>query len=366
MSPTADPTAMLAHKLRDLRRHGRPNVSLTQRELADVFGVRDSLISGWENPDGRVLPPKERLDAYARFFATRRSADRLLDPPDLTQDERRKFEELKAELFGLRQSAVSRSEPVPAASPTTTVLGGPWHFGDAKPVTVVCPELPSRLVAQAKSPDDEDRLYGRLYSFADLDSLVALYGHICAANPAAEALLRKDRELSRDDFTNHLVLLAGVDWIRSPRIKRLHRSLPMQQFSHGSGDSWAAGFAPSIRNGDDGTYPAHEEESVCPEYDDETGTLISDVGLFLRMPNPFNRKRTFTWCSAVDGRGVLGAVRALTDTRFRDRNAQYLKDRFGDAKRVSFLFRIDILDDEPLTPDWSETAISKTERRNVT
>jgi hypothetical protein len=53
------------------------------------------------------------------------------------------------------------------------------------------------------------------------------------------------------------------------------------------------------------------------------------------------------------GRGTLGAVRALTDSRFRDRNEAYLKRRFADADAFSIITRISVVMGQVLTPDWT-------------
>jgi hypothetical protein len=53
------------------------------------------------------------------------------------------------------------------------------------------------------------------------------------------------------------------------------------------------------------------------------------------------------------GRGTLGAVRALTDERFRGRNAEYVQDRFGGFETFSILSRVPILMGEVVTPDWT-------------
>ena len=55
--------------------------------------------------------------------------------------------------------------------------------------------------------------------------------------------------------------------------------------------------------------------------------LLEDVALFARAVNPFNRKRFVTICNGMYGRGTYGAVRALTDERFRDRNMEYIQAR---------------------------------------
>ena len=48
-----------------------------------------------------------------------------------------------------------------------------------------------------------------------------------------------------------------------------------------------------------------------------------------------------------------GAVRALTDARFRDRNSDYLRTRFGDSDTYCILTRVPIVNGTTLTPDWT-------------
>ena len=45
-----------------------------------------------------------------------------------------------------------------------------------------------------------------------------------------------------------------------------------------------------------------------------------------------NKRRTVTVCNGMYGRGTYGAVRALTDVRFRDSNDGYVKSRFAGAR----------------------------------
>jgi hypothetical protein len=46
-------------------------------------------------------------------------------------------------------------------------------------------------------------------------------------------------------------------------------------------------------------------------------------------------------------------VRALTDERFRDRNAGYLEDRFTGTDTASVLTRVRLAGGQVLTPDWT-------------
>jgi hypothetical protein len=82
--------------------------------------------------------------------------------------------------------------------------------------------------------------------------------------------------------------------------------------------------------------------------------LDEDVAHFYRSRNPFNRKRTVTMCNGTHSRGVLGAVRALTDVRFRDRNNAYAQSRFAELETFSILSRVQVLlKGQVVTPDWT-------------
>jgi hypothetical protein len=81
--------------------------------------------------------------------------------------------------------------------------------------------------------------------------------------------------------------------------------------------------------------------------------LHEDVALFASAVNPYNRKRKITICNGMYGRGTYGVARALTDERFRDRNAEYLQDRFGDSESYCILTRVPVVSGVTLTPDWT-------------
>lgn len=105
----------LAQRLRDLREQQWPDIVLTQAALAKALSSEGHLssatVSSWENSGSPKLPPRSRLTAYARFFATYRPVEE--DPPRLpsldalTDDERGSCEALEAELLALRDGARS-------------------------------------------------------------------------------------------------------------------------------------------------------------------------------------------------------------------------------------------------------------------
>ena len=93
------------------------------------------------------------------------------------------------------------------------------------------------------------------------------------------------------------------------------------------------------RDGDPGFFSTAEGATFEPVLDEANGSLLEDVAHFFRGKNPYNAGRTVTLCNGMYGRGTYGAVRALTDAKFRDRNEDYVRKRFRDTQTFSILVR---------------------------
>jgi hypothetical protein len=74
-----------------------------------------------------------------------------------------------------------------------------------------------------------------------------------------------------------------------------------------------------------------KEERYLPKWTLE-GELEEDVGLIVRRTNPLNSNRSLTICNGIHSRGVLGAVRTLTNVRLRESNETYIVRNFEDTK----------------------------------
>lgn len=336
----------LARRLRELREQHWDGVRITQRELAEALGgdgpLSVPLISSWESRSNPKIPPLSRLEAYATFFATRRSIEgssmRLLDVAELTAEERRTRDELLRELRALRAAAMARlGGRADDAALAEDLGGGPWRFADGKTITLVCAQLPPNLLERMPyaNPDDPD--YIELYTYADLDALFELHGHIRAFNPASEVRRHTPDELEPDDLTSHLVLLGGVDWNDLTSNVFQDLDLPFKQVN-----DW---------EGEHGAYFSYGEKRFHPELADDQ--LREDVALFYRGPNPYNAKRTLTICNGMYGRGTLGVARALTDVKFRDRNTAWLYDRFAGVEAFALLSKVRVVRGKVVTPDWT-------------
>jgi hypothetical protein len=362
---TGDPRLVLAQRLRALRKEHWPDAEITQVQLAQALGGRRPLsvplISSWESQSAPAIPPLRRIQAYAALFATRRSLAagelRLIARGDMTADEAQAMEGLWEELRRLRAAALAASHPASALRAGGRVASarldqvaeslstGPWRFEDGHKITIVCAQWPLEMMQQIPYTNISDPDYIELLTMSELDSLFELYGFLRASNPANDVNLRVAHKLTSDDYSAHLVTLGGIDWNTTTASAMKQLRLPVEQVAQ-----WGTPDGQYFEVAENGKRARHQP---VMEGSGAEAILLEDVALFARAVNPFNQKRTLTICSGMYGRGTYGAVRALTDPRFRDRNNDYLDDRFGDSSSYCILTRVPILNGATLTPDWT-------------
>jgi hypothetical protein len=364
-----DPRLRLANRLRDLREQWLPARRVTQQQVAAVLGqVSVPLISSFESRTSPRLPTPARVEEYAILFGAPRCFDlqppRLLGLGEMTEEERRSVADLARELTQMRKDALGASDPVPVpapGNPTTaqSLDSGPLRFRDGNTITIVCGQWPAEMLAQVPYTDRDDPDYIELLQYSDLDALFELYGHLRAANPANQVNLRIAGRLMPDDYQSHLVLLGGVDWNTATTNVLARLQLPVQQRANWSTPDGQYFEVDSA--GEKVKYYAQLEMTNGTDHggragggSGDKGILLEDVALLARAVNPLNRKRTVTICHGMYGRGTYGAARALTDANFRDRNAEYVRTRFGDSDTYCILMRVPILDGATLTPDWTD------------
>jgi hypothetical protein len=324
--------ARLARTLRDLRESRWPGVKLKQAQLATALSTESNVvaatISSWESTTNPKAPPTARLEAYARFFATRRSLDgdpHLIPEAELTADERKEYHALEEQLLGLLRGK--------GESHRST-----FTFDDG-PVTVICPEAPRE--AQSGLADETNPNFSKLQKYADLDALIEIYGHLRASNSALDIFHRLTSEAVADDLSTHVILLGGIGWNRITR--RFQEAIDQVPITQVNDRKVPSGEVFEV-DGGERFYPSWEREEGKPD------ELTEDVGFIGRLPNPFNLNRTLTICNGIYSRGVLGAVRCLTDARVRDANEEYLANRFPDG-RFALLLRVPVVSNETLSPD---------------
>jgi hypothetical protein len=339
------PSALqLSQRLRQLRQQ-QPR--FTQQMLAEAFSAEQPLraasVSSWESPTFPKLPPLYRLEAYARFFCTQRS---IAEPPklfraaELAPGELQAYEKLKAELERLRYEASGET------ADAEQTFNRSWHFPDGARVTLVCAKLPDHETGpfgKASNPN-----YTELQTYADIDALIELFGHVRAENPTATVRFRTPTEVEPDELVGHLVLLGGVVWNEiTGRLSEM-ADLPVKQITDAelaSGDIFVA----EIDGADEQFWPKWADESMK--------TLTEDVGLLARVPNPLNASRTLTICNGIHSRGVYGAVRSLTDAEMREGNERYISTKFSDAKSFAILMSVPVIRNKAMTPDFNTAEV---------
>lgn len=382
----------LGPRLRELR----VGWGVTQRQLSDALGLSGALVSSWEN--GSAVPPEERLNGYARFFATRRSTKQrppsLIPAEDLTAEEERVRSELIDELVRLREEALDG--PVQRVRETGALGGRFWYFPDGQPITILCTPLSQAqlgykpaaaeagnlppVVQYATNPSHPNAV--RNLGNGDIDALLELVGHIRAENPTADVRwLTYDRVVSSDQLTGHLVVLGGMDNAigatplgDARTVEAFYRSLNLPVRTR-----W-----PQEGDGEfDGEFVVTVDASGAPTFDPEkiknqevyrprflreealadrprkltrgAPQLTADVAIIVRRNNPANPSTKLTVFSGMFSRGTYGAVRAFTDATFRTRNEQWLSGAL-DPEDFWILFQVSVFADNTITPDLSRAA----------
>ena len=341
MHPAPPALLELALQLRYLRIEHWADSKLTQLTLAGALSQQGSLssatVASWESRTAPKLPPRERVAAYAQFFATRRSLGpppTLVPPDDFTPEEHAAHQALLDKLLQLHSAArggALSEEPIAARRS--------WHFADSGPLTLVCAKLPQKEAGTFADPSNPN--YTQLAGFGDLDAMVELHGHLRAENPSMGVFYKAAPDVKADDLSGHIVIIGGIGW--NDVMKRLIdlSRLPVRQEED-----------PAVQTGEIFlTQGGKGQQKYLPQWSPQTGALMEDVGLLVRMPNPLNSNRTITMCNGIHSRGVLGAARTLTDARLRESNEQYIARNFPD-NQFGILMRVQVIEGETLTPDY--------------
>jgi len=327
----------LARVLRDLRESTWRDHVLTQAQLARAFSTEEPVaaatVSTWESTTKPKTPPANRLGAYARFFCTQRSLEdepHMIAEDQLTPVELERFRQLEAQLLELLNPDDGKVQSI-------------FQF-DAGPVIVICPDAP--LDMRGPLADERSFNFTKMQTYADLDALIEIYGHLRAENPTLEVFHRLASEVVSDDLSSHVILLGGITWNRvTRRFQSVLSQIPIRQTA-----------VDDLKGGD--IFLVQEskgERPFYPEYQDlgDGREVVADIGYLARLQNPFKVNRTLTICNGIHGRGVLGAVRCLTDVRVRQENEKYLADRFP-AGDFAMLLRVPVVANETLSPDLQD------------
>lgn len=331
------PARRLAERLRDLREREH----LTQKQLARIIGGSEALsiatVSLWEKPNSGRMPPPQRLDAYARLFCTSRSFNgdrpRLLRSDELTEEERRRATELYEEFIALRARVQSTNIPAAAKGQRSAL----WHFPDPIAVSIVC--------SDAEEPPPYAHVsnlnYSRYARYADLDTLVEVYGQVKADNPERMVRILPTGRLVQDFALNHLIIIGGA---ASNAASLFAQDIPLPTPKEIPGTDPVTHLFRCV---------VGEETREFSSIRDDDGILVQDVGLIARGPHPIVPGGTVTLLSGITSRGVHGAALGFINSHLRDTNEQCLERSFGIAESFCVLMNIPVQNDVALPPNLS-------------
>lgn len=324
---TAHELAQTLRRLRE-RHYGR---KIPQKVLAAALGVSPPSISSWE---GGVIPPPDRLRAYAVLFASPRwlesGSTPNLDPARLDEPERKTYHTLIERLDAEAKQA--GSVVAEAAAPPADF----WSFPDGGHIRVLCGKLNPDPAVPYANPTDHN--YIELRATADADALLQLWGHLHARNPDADIRFRVGQDrVSADDRKAHLVIIGNIAQMQGAGELLPPGALPVEQVD-----------APNL-DGEIFRLTGDHTTTFEPTIVDDVVT--EDVGLLARVPNPNFAGRSITVCSGVFTRGVLGAVRLLIDRDLRDLNATALQDGVPSLDDFAVLMRVRVTRGDTDTPD---------------
>lgn len=292
-------------------------------------------ISTWENVRHPTTPPESRLEPYARFAVG--GGELPSSVTELTAEARLEYEDLLQQLRQLWQEARGQA-------PDTTVShhdSPPFLFTEGA-VTVIVPDAPATSVGPLAEPRDPN--YTWTHGLADVDALLDLVGFIRAQNGLGLAVdVVRGSEATASHLVGHVILIGGIGWndVTKLLLRALHQ-VPVRQEADAAVPS---GEIFVVREQDG------QERRLLPQWSvDETELLTEDVGLLVRVPNPFNSGRTLTLCNGIHSRGVLGAVRILTDPDLRETNELYLSRRFPGGQ-FAVAVRVPVVLGQAVAPD---------------
>ncbi len=218
----------------------------------------------------------------------------------------------------------------------------PWLFNSDANITLVCAELP--VDRRPIYADRHNYNYVSLSAFADLDSLVEIYGHIRALNPASTVTIRSAHNLATDDLNGHIVLIGGIIWNSAASWFEQLVNLPVKQLVH-DGDVFQA------------TLETGEERRFSPNLiDGSDGAIGTDVGLFARTHNPYSPAHTITFCNGVTVHGVRGVIRCFTEPALSASNTDALATRLPTTPFCA-LIQVEVFNSEAAVPDLHRDSV---------
>lgn len=210
-----------------------------------------------------------------------------------------------------------------------------WNIEKHEKAIVVCPEIPEeeRLVYA----DVASRDYLRLAKFADLDSLYLMKDFIAHTFPEVQTLEYTSGMMPDEAYRDNLILIGGPAWNKVTEMLMDKIQSPFYYVDGGRGN-------------DDPLIERDTNNKYLPVLNND-GTLKYDFGLFVKIPNPFNRKKFLFIINGIRTYGVLGAAKCFTLEEQAIENCNTIYKRLEIGANFAALIKIPLINNYVVPPN---------------
>jgi len=218
-----------------------------------------------------------------------------------------------------------------------------WGLEGEHSVYLVCPEIPEEVRMSYASPNARD--YLRLAKFADLDSLLHLKSFLARWFPSIRVFECTCNDMPPEANDENLIVIGGIAWnkVTAHVTRSIH--LPFVQRDGGPGNPDPID---DIRN-ESRYLPTITEEVYHP--------VQEDIGYFVRVPNPVNKRKLLFITNGILTFGVLGAAKCFTEGVQGVENCSHILQRMGKNPYFAALLRIPVINNYVAVPNITKRGI---------
>ena len=209
-----------------------------------------------------------------------------------------------------------------------------WNLDIAAKLYIICPEIPE--IRRPWYADSKARDYLRLAKFADLDSLDCLKGFLTRKYPRMDIRENTSVEMPDEVYKENLVVLGGPGF--DPEVGAWNKVAEhLLRETHSPFNYVDGGWGK-----DDLITEVVGNRQYVPVLN-ENGSLRYDYGVFIKMPNPLNRKALLFLINGIRTYGVLGAARCFISEEYAVENCNYIFQRLGTNSNFAVLMKCPVI-----------------------
>lgn len=216
-----------------------------------------------------------------------------------------------------------------------------WGLEGENRVYLVCPEIPENERMPYASLAARD--YLRLARFADIDSLLHLKSFLARCFPSIRIFESTCNDIPPEANSENLIVIGGIAWNRLTSQITQSINLPFVQRDGGPGNP-------------DSIDDIRSESRYLPTIS-EDGTVHEDIGYFVRIPNPSNKRKLLFVVNGILTYGVLGVARCFTEEIQGAENCSSILRRMGKNPYCAALVRVPVINNYAAVPNISKRGV---------